>query len=71
MGKGVDEARALRNRAMDGEVAPDRVRGVQPGPNETYLGGAAFRTMDMKERVQLLDREGMARLIQGRRVCGW
>jgi predicted TIM-barrel fold metal-dependent hydrolase len=60
MGKGVDEARALRNRAMDGEVAPDRVRGVQPGPNETYLGGAAFGTMDMKERVQLLDREGMA-----------
>jgi predicted TIM-barrel fold metal-dependent hydrolase len=63
MGKGVDEARALRNRAMDGEVAPDRVRGVQPGPNETYLGGAAFGTMDMKERVQLLDREGMAKAV--------
>ena len=63
MGKGVDEARALRNRAMDGEIAPDRVRSVVPGPNETYLGGAAFGTMDMKERVQLLDREGMAKAV--------
>src|SRR5262245_23502186 len=52
MGKGVDEANTLRKRAMDGEVAPDKVRSVQPGPNETYLGGAAFGTMDMKERVQ-------------------
>jgi predicted TIM-barrel fold metal-dependent hydrolase len=63
MGKGVDEARALRDRAMDGEVPHDRVRGVQPGPNETYLGGAAFGTMDTKERVQLLDREGMAKAV--------
>src|SRR5215470_14894049 len=63
MGKGVDEARALRNRAMDGEIAPDRVRSVVPGPNETYLGGAAFGTMDMKERVQLLDREGIAKAV--------
>src|SRR5262249_10317931 len=60
LGKGVDEANTLRKRAMDGEVPPDKVRGVQPGPNETYLGGAAFGTMNMKERVQLLDREGMA-----------
>src|SRR5262245_28585610 len=63
MGKGVDEANTLRKRAMDGEVAPDKVRGVQPGPNETYLGGAAFGTMNMKERVQLLDREGMAKAV--------
>src|SRR5499426_2240388 len=63
MGKGVDEANTLRKRAMDGEVAPEKVRGVQPGPNETYLGGAAFGTMDMKERVQLLDREGMTKAV--------
>jgi predicted TIM-barrel fold metal-dependent hydrolase len=63
MGKRVEEARALREQAMRGEVAPDSVRGVRPAASETYLGGAAFGTMVMKERVQLLDREGMARAI--------
>jgi predicted TIM-barrel fold metal-dependent hydrolase len=63
MGKRVEEARALREQAMRGEVAPDSVRGVRPATSETYLGGAAFGTMVMKERVQLLDREGMARAI--------
>src|SRR5262245_55907579 len=60
MGKRIDEARALRERAARGEIAPDAVRGLRPGPDATYLRGAAFGTMDMKERVQLLDREGLA-----------
>ena len=63
MGKRVDEARALRERAMRGEVAPEEVRGIRPGPEQTYLRGAAFGTMDMKERVQLLDREGLAKAV--------
>src|SRR5438105_383611 len=61
MGTRVDEARELRERAMRGEVAPQDVRGVRPSPEQTYLRGAAFGTMDMEERVQLLDREGMAK----------
>ncbi len=63
MGKRVDEARELRERALRGDVAPQDVRGVRPAAAETYLGGAAFGTMDMKERVQLLDREGMAKAV--------
>ncbi len=63
MGKRVDEARELRERAMRGEVAPQEVRGIRPSSEQTYLRGAAFGTMDMKERVQLLDREGMAKAV--------
>ena len=63
MGKRVDEAKDLRERALRGEVAPDKVRGIRSGPEETYLGGAAFGTMDMKERVQLLDRERMTKSV--------
>ncbi len=63
MGQRVDEARERRERAMRGEVAPQDVRGIRPTPDQTYLRGAAFGTMDMKERVQLLDREGMAKAV--------
>src|ERR1700741_3868601 len=63
MGKRGDEARELRERAMRGGVAPEAVRGVRPTQDQTYLRGAAFGTMDMKERVQLLDREGMAKAV--------
>src|SRR5215471_9727894 len=63
MGKRVDEARRLRERAMSGETRPEEMRGIRPGPEQTYLRGAAFGTMDMKERVELLDREGMAKAI--------
>src|SRR5258705_5662982 len=58
MGKQVDEARALREQAMRGEVAPEDVRGIRSSSEQTYLRGAAFGTMDMKERVQLIDRGG-------------
>src|SRR6266481_2192129 len=46
MGKQVDEARELREQAMRGEVAPQDVRGIRPSPDQTYLRGAAFGTMD-------------------------
>jgi hypothetical protein len=76
MGKRVDEARELRERAMRGDVAPEEVRGIRPTPEQTYLGGAAFGTMDMKERVQLLDRREWRRRYSirhlascGRRSC--
>jgi hypothetical protein len=41
MGKRVDEARWLRERAMSGAMRPDEVRGIRPGPEQTYLRGAA------------------------------
>ncbi|HEV8714730.1 MAG TPA: amidohydrolase family protein [Candidatus Binatia bacterium] len=63
MGKGVETARSLRERVMRGDVRPEDVRALRPGPELTYMKGAAFGTMDMKERVQLLDREGMAKAI--------
>src|SRR6267142_3680821 len=63
MGKRGDEARRLRERAMSGAIRPEEGRGIRPGPEQTYLRGAAFGTMDMKERVQLLDREGMAKAV--------
>jgi hypothetical protein len=59
----IDEARELRERAMRGDVAPEEVRGVRATPEQTYLRGAAFGTMDMKERVELVDREGMAKAV--------
>ena len=48
---------------MSGAIRPEEGRGIRPGPEQTYLRGAAFGTMDMAERVQLLDREGMAKAI--------
>jgi TRAP-type C4-dicarboxylate transport system permease large subunit len=63
MGKRVDEARTMRERVMRAELRPEEARGVRLGPEATYLRGAAFGTMDMKERVQLLDREGLARAV--------
>jgi hypothetical protein len=47
MGKRVDEAREIRDRVMRGDVAPQDARGVRPTPDQTYLRGAAFGTMDL------------------------
>ncbi len=63
MGRKVDEAKALRERATRGYGNPEELRYKMPGPEDTYLKGAAFGTMDMRERVTLLDREGMATAI--------
>ena len=64
MGKRVEEAKRLREVAMRGGVTrPEDVRAVQPKPEDTYLKGAAFGTMVMKERLQLLDQEGMRKAL--------
>jgi predicted TIM-barrel fold metal-dependent hydrolase len=63
MGKGIETARTLREQVARGDVRPEEVRALRPGPELTYVKGAAFGTMDMKERVQLLDREGMAKAL--------
>src|SRR5262249_15965615 len=64
MGKRVDEARELRERAMRGDVAPEDVRGIRSTAGMTYLGGSAFGTMNMKERGRLLGREGMGTAVR-------
>ncbi len=49
---------------MRGErIRPEESPRCSPSPRDTYLKGAAFGTMDMKERLQLLDKEGMAKSI--------
>jgi uncharacterized protein len=64
MGKRVEEAKRLRETAMrGGTTRPEDVRAVQPKPEDTYLKGAAFGTMVMKERLQLLDQEGMQKAL--------
>src|SRR5580700_7215932 len=62
MGKLVEEARRRREQFIDAGRASE-LRYEKPKPEETYLKGAAFGTMDMKERLQLLDKEGMAKSI--------
>lgn len=63
MGKNVETARNLREQVARGEVRPEDVRALRPGPELTYMKGAGFGTMDMKERIQLLDHEGMAKAL--------
>ncbi|HJU28533.1 MAG TPA: amidohydrolase family protein, partial [Candidatus Binataceae bacterium] len=62
MGKQVEEARRRREQFISAGKA-DQLRFEKPRPEDTYLKGAAFGTMDMKERLQLLDQEGMAKSI--------
>src|SRR5216683_3565852 len=64
MGKKVEEATKLREAAMRGDkIKPEQTRMMAPKPEDTYLKGAAFGTMNMKERLELLDREAMAKSI--------
>lgn len=57
------DAARLRELAMQGRLRPGDVARLQPRREDTYLKGAAFGTMDMKERLKLLDREGMAKAL--------
>jgi len=63
MGRKVDDARKMRESVLAGDVKPEDVRRMTPKPEDTYLNGAAFGTMDMKERLKLLDQEQMAKAI--------
>lgn len=62
MGKMVEEVRLRREQFIDAGRAAE-LRYEKPKPEDTYLKGAAFGTMDMQERLQLLDQEGMAKSI--------
>ncbi len=62
MGKQVAEARRRREEFVNAGRAAE-LRYEKPRPEDTYLKGAAFGTMDMKERLRLLDKEGMAKSI--------
>src|SRR5258708_9692320 len=64
MGKRVEDAKKLREAAMSGgELKPEQARMMAPKPEDTYLKGAAFGTMVMKERLELLKQEGMEKAI--------
>src|SRR3984957_8858754 len=55
MGKRVDDAKKLREAAMSGgEIKPEQMRMMAPKPENPSLKGAAFGTMLMKERLELL-----------------
>ncbi len=62
MGKKVAEANRRRADALNAGKA-EQLRYAKPTPEETYVRGAAFGTMDMRERLQLLDKEQMAKAI--------
>src|SRR6266851_6101345 len=62
MGKKVEEAHRRREQALNSGQA-ESLRYAKPKPEDTYLRGAAFGTMEMKERVELLAREQMAKSI--------
>ncbi len=62
MGKQVAEARRRREEFVNAGRAAE-LRYEKPKPEDTYLKGAAFGTMDMKERLRLLDKEEMAKSI--------
>ena len=60
MGKQIEDAQSARE--VDAGRA-EELRYIEPKPEETYLKGAAFGTMDMNERLQLLNQEGLARAL--------
>ncbi len=62
MGKQVAEARRRREEFVNAGRAAE-LRYEKPKPEDTYLKGAAYGTMDMQERLQLLDKEAMAKSI--------
>ena len=63
MGKNVNEAKQLRESMMTGKIRPEDARAMRPTPEQTYMKGAAFGTMDAKERIELIDKEGMAKAL--------
>jgi predicted TIM-barrel fold metal-dependent hydrolase len=63
MGKNIDVSTQLREMMLRGDLKPEDLRSMRPAPEATYMKGAAFGTMDMKERIELLDREGMAKAL--------
>jgi len=62
MGREIDEATKRRRQFVEAGKGAE-LRFEKPRPEDTYVKGAAFGTMDMKERVALLDREGLAKAL--------
>jgi predicted TIM-barrel fold metal-dependent hydrolase len=62
MGKKVEEANRRREQAVNSGNA-ESLRYAKPKPEDTYVRGAAFGTMDMRERIELLGRERMAKAV--------
>jgi uncharacterized protein len=58
----IEEARRRREEFITAGKA-EQLRFRRPMPEDTYLKGAAVGTMDMRERIQLLDRERMAKAV--------
>lgn len=50
-------------QALHGGDIPLYDFGLTSGPQDTYSAGAGFGTMDMNERLELLNREGLAKAI--------
>jgi uncharacterized protein len=63
MGRNVEDSKKLREAMMNGQIKPEDIRGFRPPAGMTYMKGAAFGTMDMKERLELSDREGIAKAL--------
>ncbi|HYA34266.1 MAG TPA: amidohydrolase family protein, partial [Candidatus Binataceae bacterium] len=63
MGRKVEESRKMREMIARGEKFPEGGFAFQPKPEDTYLKGAAFGSMSTKERLILLDREGMEKAL--------
>ena len=63
MGKNLNEAKQLREAMMTGKIRPEDARTMRPKTDQTYMKGAAFGTMNAKERVELIDKEGMAKAL--------
>jgi uncharacterized protein len=63
MGKRVGDVQRLRELAMQGKITPAEMERLRPRPEDTYLKGVAFGAMNMKERLELLDRERMAKAL--------
>src|SRR5260370_10521456 len=62
MGREIDEATKRRRQFVEAGKGAE-LRFEKPRPEDTYVKGAAFGTMDMKERVALLHREGLAKAL--------
>ena len=60
MGRAVGVSKALRRKALGGAMRPEDARRMRPNPEDTYIRGAAFGSMDAGERLRLLDGEGIA-----------
>jgi predicted TIM-barrel fold metal-dependent hydrolase len=63
MGHKIEETKRLRDMVLRGEKVPEGAFGIEPRREDTYLKGMAFGASDMKERLQLLNKESMVKAL--------